>query len=106
MKKKLNDYISRLEELLQTEPAAIDGNALLDELNEINEAAQSVIEDCENGEYGYDASSLEKYARKVLNLVQEVADRNNVVTDEVYLNDDDTEYYRDIMCPDQDDDDE
>lgn len=33
MKKKLNDYISRLEELLQTEPAAIDGNALLDELN-------------------------------------------------------------------------
>lgn len=42
----------------------------------------------------------------MLDLVQEVADRNNVVTDEVYLNDDDTEYYRDIMCPDQDDDDE
>ena len=106
MKKKLNDYIARLEELLQTKPEEIDSNALLDELNEINEVAQSVLEDCANGEYCRDASSLEKSARTVLNLVQEVADRNNVVTDEVYLNDDDTEYYRDIMCPDQDDDDE
>lgn len=42
----------------------------------------------------------------MLNLVQEVADRNNVVTDEVYLNDDETEYYRDIMYPNQDEDDE
>lgn len=106
MKKKLNDYIARLEELLQTEPAAIDGNALLDELNEINEVAQSVLEDCANGEYCRDASSLEKSARKVLDLVQEVADQNNVVTDEVYLNDDETEYYRDIMYPNQDEDDE
>ena len=52
MKKRLNEYIARLEELLQTEPDRIDSRALLDELNEINDIAELVMEDCANGEYG------------------------------------------------------
>ncbi len=101
MKKRLNEYIARLEELLQTEPDRIDSRALLDELNEINDIAELVMEDCANGEYGYDASSLEKSARKVLNLVQEVADQNNIVTDDVYFSDDEIDDCRDMMYPNQ-----
>lgn len=101
MKKRLNEYIARLEELLQTEPDRIDSRALLDELNEINDIAELVMEDCANGEYGYDASSLEKSARKVLNLVQEVADKNNIVTDDVCFSDDEMEDCREMMYPNQ-----
>lgn len=105
MKQIMNDYINRLKELLLSDVDECDRDSLQEELNEINEAANEALRHCECGE-SWTSNELENKAREVLDLVQEVADSYGVETESVYLDDDEIQYYRDMMFPDRCDDDD